>query len=447
MTTTKETPVVAPASAGALVKDDQVHGSVYTSREVFDREMRRIFREGWVFVAHESEVPEPGDYVTKRIADEPVVVVHSKDGIIRVLLNRCTHRGNRLCNAEKGNSSAFRCPYHGWTFSNDGKLSGVPMREGYGDEFKAVRAELGLVPTPRQETYGGFIFASLAADGITLKEHLGNATQAIDRLVALSPTGKLELSAGWMKHKMFCNWKMVMENNVDGYHALFTHQSVYEAIRPAKVSHVPSKVKTLVRDMGQGHSEIDYAPEYLSLDEEFVWFGRTPRAKVANYVAALEQAHGPQRAHEALVVGPPHTLIFPNLFLAEMNVMTVEPLGPGESIAYTTPVLIPGASEMNAKTLRRTEGAMGPAGFLIADDGEIGIRNQFGLAAREPEWVLLSRGKQSDFDDETGRINADKSAETPQRGWWKHWASVLDAEPAAGRSELDSGWSGRGGEA
>jgi hypothetical protein len=128
------------------------------------------------------------------------------------------------------------------------------------------------------------------------------------------------------------------------------------------------------------------------------------------------------------VIGPPHTLIFPNLFIAEMNVMTVEPLSPGEAIAYTTPVFIPGHPEMNSRTLRRSEGAMGPAGFLIADDGEIGARNQLGLAARHPEWVTLSRGLESDVTDATGRINRDKSAETPQRGWWKHWAAVLEGE-------------------
>ena len=145
-----------------------------------------------------------------------------------------------------------------------------------------------------------------------------------------------------MKHRMYCNWKMVMENNVDGYHALFTHQSVYDAVRPAKVSHVPSKTETMVRDMGDGHSEIDYATEYRRLDEEFVWYGRLKREKVPGYIDALEDARGVEGAHDTLVIGPPHTLIFPNLFIAEMNVMTVEPLGPGETIAYTTPVLIPG---------------------------------------------------------------------------------------------------------
>jgi phenylpropionate dioxygenase-like ring-hydroxylating dioxygenase large terminal subunit len=229
-----------------------------------------------------------------------------------------------------------------------------------------------------------------------------------------------------MKHRQRCNWKMVMENNVDGYHALFTHGSVYEAVRAPKVSHQPSKVDVVVRAMGDGHAEIDYAEEYLKLDEEFVWFGRVPRAKVASYVAAVEARLGTADAHHALVVGPPHTLIFPNLFLAEMNIMVVEPVSAGETIAYTTPALLEGAPEMNSRILRRCEGAMGPSGFLIADDGEIGQRNQMGLAAERPEWVVLSRGFESEITDDAGVKNYDKSAETPQRGFWRHWSEVME---------------------
>jgi phenylpropionate dioxygenase-like ring-hydroxylating dioxygenase large terminal subunit len=433
--TVQDVPPLAPGDIAALVEHDRVRGDVYTSPAVYDREVERIFRAGWCFVGHESEVPEPGDYISRRLGGEPIIVVRGKDGEVRVLANRCTHRGNRLCNADKGNSSSFRCPYHGWTFGNDGTLQGVPMRDGYDAEFLKNKAAYSLAPAARQDSYRGFVFAALAPDGISLLEHLGTATAAIDRLLALSPTGTIDLSGGWMKHHQYCNWKMVMENNVDGYHALFTHQSVYDAVKPAKVSHVPSKVETLVRDMGNGHSEIDYAPEYTRLDEEFIWFGRMPREKAPRYVAAMEDAYGVEKAHDALVVGPPHTLIYPNLFIAEMNIMTVEPLAVGQTVAYTAPVLFPGVEEINSRTLRRTEGAMGPSGFLIADDGEIGARNQLGLAAREPEWVLLKRGVTTDETDDTGIVNRDKSAETPQRGWWKHWAAVLEGQTAAEEQE------------
>ena len=420
-----DTRPAAPTDPRALVQPDRVHGSVYTSPEVFALEMQRIFREGWVYVAHESEVPEPGDYVTRRIGGDPLIVTRGKDGQIRVLHNRCTHRGNRLCSADKGTAHSFRCHYHGWTFGNDGALVGLPMKEGYAGRIDEVKAKLALAPAAQVDSYRGFVFACLSGTDITLAEHLGRATTAIDRLCNLSPTGKLKLTAGWMKHLNRGNWKMIMENNVDGYHALFTHKSVYDTVRPAKVSHVPSKVKTLVRDLGNGHAEIDYAQEYLKLDEEFVWFGRMPRERAPEYVAAMEAAYGPEQTHHTLVVGPPHTLIFPNLFLAEMNIMMVEPLAPDRAVAHCTPALLDGAEEMNRKMIRRAEGALGPAGFLLADDGEIAARNQRGLAAQRPEWLELSRGVDSDVDDDTGTVNYDKSAETPQRGFWKQWAHVM----------------------
>jgi phenylpropionate dioxygenase-like ring-hydroxylating dioxygenase large terminal subunit len=408
-----------------VVQPDRVHGSVYTSPAIFRREMDTIFKTGWVYVAHESEVSEPGDYVTRTIGLEPVVVARGRDGVVRVLFNRCTHRANKLCNADKGNANSFRCPYHGWTFSNTGALQGVPMREGYGKTFEQVRKELALAELPRVDSYGGFVFASMAPEGVGLLDHLGRATRAIDRLLDLSPTRTIDLRANWMKHLHHANWKMVVENNVDGYHALFTHASVYDAIRPAKVSHVPSKVDVLVRDIGNGHSEIDYSNEYRKLNEEFVWYGRIPRERLPKYIAAMEEAYGPEKTHDALVVGPPHTLIWPNLFLAEMNVMFVEPLAPDRTVAWTTAVLIPGQDELNERTLRRAEGAMGPAGFLIADDGEIGMRNQAGLAAASPEWLVLSRGAHDDITDDSGIINWDKSAETPQRGFYAQWAAVV----------------------
>jgi phenylpropionate dioxygenase-like ring-hydroxylating dioxygenase large terminal subunit len=408
-----------------LVEPTRVHGSAYTSQEVFDREMDKLFTEGWVYIAHESEIPEPGDYVTRMMGRQPVIVSRARDGAVHVLANRCSHRGNKLCNAAAGNARSYRCPYHGWTYANDGQLIAIPMKQGYADRHNAVLEELHLGECGRVDSYRGFVFASFSADGIGLLEHLGRATTAIDRLVDLSPTGRVELTAGWMKHHQSCNWKMVMENNVDGYHALFTHQSVYEAVRPAKVSHQPQKVDVVVRDMGGGHCEIDYAEEYLKLDEEFVWFGRLGRDRAPGYVAAMEAAIGAERTHHHLVVGPPHTLIFPNLFLAEMNIMVVEPLAPGETIAYTTPALLEGAPEMNGRIIRRCEGAMGPSGFLIADDGEIGARNFRGLAADHPEWVTLSRGLEDDITDDSGIKNYDKSAETPQRGFWRQWASAM----------------------
>ena len=134
-------------SVAPRIEADRVHGSLYTDPDVFEQELERIWYRTWVFVGHVSEVPAPNDYVRKWIGPQPVIMTRDKQGQIHLLLNRCAHRANLVCDADKGNSSAFRCPYHGWTFANDGRLLGYPFNSGYGG--RALKAELGLGRVPR----------------------------------------------------------------------------------------------------------------------------------------------------------------------------------------------------------------------------------------------------------------------------------------------------------
>ena len=210
---------------GALIEHDRVHGSLYTDPAIYEAELERIWYRTWVYVGHESEVPEPNDYVVKSIGPQPIIMSRDKQGEIHLLLNRCTHRANLVCDAAKGNSSAFRCPYHGWTFSNTGQLLGYPFNSGYGG--REAKKDLGLGRVARVDSIHGFVFGSFAEEGPTLLEHLGGAAEAFDRLVALSPSGKVEISAGWLQHKAKANWKMLLENETDGYHPQFVHSSIF----------------------------------------------------------------------------------------------------------------------------------------------------------------------------------------------------------------------------
>ncbi len=114
-----------------LVQRERVHGSLYTDEQIFAEELARIWYTTWVFVGHLSEMPQPNDYVRKNIGPQEVIMTRDRDGDIHLLLNRCAHRGSIICAEPRGNSSAFRCPYHGWTFRNTGKLLGYPFRQGY----------------------------------------------------------------------------------------------------------------------------------------------------------------------------------------------------------------------------------------------------------------------------------------------------------------------------
>lgn len=408
----------------SLVQPTRIHGSLYTSPGVYDAELTRIFHEGWVFLAHDSEVASAGDYVTRTIGGQPLIVARGRDEVVRAFFNRCTHRANLVCRADGGTASSFRCPYHGWTFANDGILTGVPMREGYGSDHDDTQARLGLAEIAELDSYRGFIFGRLTGPGPSLADHLGLAAGAIDRMVDLSPTGNLDLRNGWIRHLNRANWKTLLENQVDGYHALFVHQSVYRAISPRRAEYGAGTTRIAVRDLGGGHCEIDYTDEWRRLDREFAWFGNIDRARVPRYIEAMTAARD-SRLRQLLVDGPPHTVIFPNLFLAELNVMMFEPVAPGQTVVHTAPALLDGGEEMNERILRRAEGAMGPAGFLIADDADMSERNQIGLEAGTPEWVELSRGLESEQTDHRGTHSFDESAETTQRAIWHHYRSVM----------------------
>ncbi|MGH8999571.1 MAG: aromatic ring-hydroxylating oxygenase subunit alpha, partial [Acidimicrobiia bacterium] len=193
----------------ALIEPDRVHGSLYTDPAVYAAELERIWYRTWVYVGHESEVPAADDFVVKSIGPQPVIMSRDRDGRVHLLLNRCPHRGNQVCLTERGNARSFRCSYHGWTFANSGALLGYPFSPGYGGDD--LRAELGLARVPRLDSYRGFVFGSFAGDGPSLAEHLGAATDAFDRLARLSPEGEVALTAGWLKHKVKANWKMLLE--------------------------------------------------------------------------------------------------------------------------------------------------------------------------------------------------------------------------------------------
>ena len=270
-----------------LIKNDKVHGSLYTDPAIFAEELQKIWYRTWVFVGHESEVSQPGDYVRKRLGLQDVIMTRDRDGGIHLLLNRCAHRGNQVCDDAKGNSATFRCPLHGWTYRNTGELIGFPFFKGYGGR----KLDLAMGRVPRVESYEGFVFGSFAEDGPSLVEHLGAAAGEIDRLVRLSPQGRVELTAGWLQHETNANWKLLAENETDGYHPQFVHGSIF-GVTGSTIGPLYSDASTAVtRDLGNGHSENDLRPEFRKFAEPMRWFGTTEQ-RVPNYVAAMRERHG-----------------------------------------------------------------------------------------------------------------------------------------------------------
>ncbi|GEO25014.1 hydrogenase [Alicyclobacillus acidoterrestris] len=204
--------------------------------DIFQMEIDKIFGTTWNYLGHVSELHEPGSYVTRWIANDPILLTKNKDGEIQAFLNSCTHRGAKLCTTDYGNSKAFTCPYHGWTYDSDGQLIGVTAgNKVYGKEM--VRDEWALRPVPRLEIYAGLIFGNLDVNAMPLESYLGNLKWYLDILVNRTEGG-LEVLGVPQRWVVQTNWKVTAENFcADSYHALTAHRSTVEmGISPDFVS-------------------------------------------------------------------------------------------------------------------------------------------------------------------------------------------------------------------
>ncbi|MGB3442780.1 MAG: aromatic ring-hydroxylating dioxygenase subunit alpha [Actinophytocola sp.] len=210
------------------VRRGMIPAHIYNDAEIFRLERDRVFGRAWMFVAHESEIPAPGDYVVRRVLDDSFIVVRDEQGQVRALFNMCLHRGMQVCRAEVGNASHFRCPYHGWSYRNDGRIVGLPFhREAYGGDAGFKRKGQSLVPAPSLDVYNGLIFVSLDEHAPPLRDYLGDFAFYLDYYTKQSEAG-IELR-GPQRWRIKANWKIGAENFAgDMYHTPQTHTSVVE---------------------------------------------------------------------------------------------------------------------------------------------------------------------------------------------------------------------------
>ena len=211
------------------VQDDHEAGlfrcrrDIFTNEDLFALEMKHIFESNWVYLAHESQIPENNDYYTTHIGRQPVVITRDKTGELHAVINACAHKGAMLCRRKQGNKGSFTCPFHGWTFSNTGKL--LKVKDAKTTQYPEAFGKDGshdLTRVARFESYRGFLFGSLSADVAPLEEFLGEARVIIDQIVDQAPEG-LEVLRGNSSYIYDGNWKLQMENGCDGYHVSSVH--------------------------------------------------------------------------------------------------------------------------------------------------------------------------------------------------------------------------------
>lgn len=283
---------------------------IYSDPRVFDRERATLFSRTWQFLAHESEIAGPGDFVVRRILDDSFIVVRGSDGEVRVLLNMCRHRGMQVCRAEAGRATTFRCPYHAWTYGNDGRLVGVPfLQEAYGGDAGFDKEAHGLVAPPHVGTYRGLVFANLDPEAPPLEEALGDFRFFLDLYLHQSDDG-VELR-GPQRWRVGCNWKIGAENFAgDSYHTPHTHASVVdiELFREPKAS--KRKEGALYSAGGGGGTTYKLPSEGIETNLAYVGYP-------AEMIERIKQAWTPEQQS---LVGDARFMvsaatIFPNLSL------------------------------------------------------------------------------------------------------------------------------------
>lgn len=415
-----------------LVRDGAVHRAAYVDPAVFALEQQRIFRRAWLYVGHESEIPQPGDYVLRRLGPEEVLLVRQEDGALALLHNRCAHRGARVATEPAGSARQFRCPYHAWTYRLDGSLVGVPLAEGY-----AHKVDLGLARVARVASYRGFVFGSHAAEGPALPEFLGGLASAFDNLVDRAPAGTVSRFGGALRLEYRGNWKMFMENAVDLVHPGFVHRSSVEAARAhpeaLEADAFTQQGAQMFLANGMRAPQWDEVPLH-AFPGGHVYMGGFYRDGVIaperedpvyrRYREALVARHGEEKTAAILSIDRFNNLVWPNVSVNSRfaALRVVQPLAADHTVVEVQCFRLEGAPpEMHELTLQFVNLAASPASLVASDDLEIFERCQRGLASAAADWIDMRRGALGDRRQADGSIVGSGTSELAIRHQFQAW--------------------------
>ncbi|WP_413542732.1 benzoate 1,2-dioxygenase large subunit [Citricoccus nitrophenolicus] len=435
------------------VVDDREKGiirakrEIFTDEEVFELEMKHLFEGNWVYLAHESQIPNIGDYFTTYIGRTPVMITRDKEENLNCIVNACSHRGAMLCRRKTDNRTTFTCPFHGWTFKNSGELLKVKdgRNGGYPEGFN-TNGSHDLTKVARFESYRGFLFGSLNADVLPLEEHLGDATKVIDSIVDQSPDG-LEVLRGASTYTYDGNWKVQAENGADGYHVTSVHWNY--AATTARRTAGDSANTTKAMDAGKWgkvkggfysypHGHLLLWQEWTNPQDRPLWDRREE----------LVEKYGEEMANFMINISR-NLCLYPNVYIMDQFSSQIRHFRPisADQTEVTIYCIAPKgeSAENRAKRIRQYEDFFNATGMATPDDLEEFRSCNKTYWATSAKWNDMTRGSthQIEGPDEqaaalgmTGVIAS--GARTEDEGLYpiqhQYWHSVMEQAVTAEES-------------
>lgn len=411
----------------------RVNRQVMTDPEVFALEKEKIFDTTWLYLGHESELKKPNDFKTRTVGGRPLIFSRDKKGAIRVWVNSCPHRGAMLCREDGGNARFMTCAYHGWSFSTSGDLVSIPGDQAYGENFERP----GLAAPAQVDSYRGFVFVTFNPDAPDLLTHLAGAAEYLDLVSDMSEEG-MEVLEGTHHYSVKANWKLLVENSYDGYHAMSTHQRYFEMIMAARgpIDAATSLKNSRSINLGNGHAVTVGGPGSGNI------FGRElsekARAEKEARYERLRAKHG--EGWVKRLDGIRNMVIFPNLVIIDLVmgvvIRKIDPVTP-DYMEVTAWELAPPeeGSELKRQRLDNFLTFWGPGGLASPDDVEMLESAQSAYASvKELQWSDISRGMHADVPVQ--------SDEYQMRTFWRQWNEIVTGEvlPPEDYEELPEYW-------